>query len=48
MQNSDIAVSSDKVERIILRTARTRRISDTDLDVLIRYIRYLRKLATTA
>ena len=47
MHYTDIAVSSAKIENIILRTARTRRISDTDLDILIRYIHYLRELADT-
>lgn len=34
--------ASDQIEKVLLRMARTRRISDSDLDILIQYIQFLR------
>ena len=33
-----------RIDRIVLRMARTKRVSDDDLRTLIRYIRHLRQL----
>ena len=44
MQHSKV-FTSDQIESIVLRIARTRRISDTDLDTLIQYIQFLSRRA---